>query len=72
MCQPYHYTYRILFLNYLETRLTIKPIDEIDEACKSNVGQELNSVYSISMVITQPKLIANSRAVKCQRVEESV
>ena len=50
----------------------MKPADQTDKACRSNVGQDLGGVQSMFMVIIQLKLIANSRAVKYQKVEESV
>ena len=40
------------------------PVDQTDEACRSNAVRDLGGVQSISMVTTQPKLIANGRAVK--------
>ena len=48
------------------------PADQIDKACWSNAVWDLGGVQSMSMVTTQPKLIANGKAIKCQRVEESV
>ena len=48
------------------------PINQTNKACKSNAVQDLGGVQSMSMVITQPKLIANGRVVKCQGVKESV
>ena len=50
----------------------IKPVDQTIEACRSNVGRDLGSIQSMSIVTTQTNLIANVIAVKCQRVEESV
>ena len=39
--------------------------DQTHKAFRLNVGQELGSVQSMSMVTTQLKLIANSKTVKC-------
>ena len=46
--------------------------DQTDKACKSNVVRNLGRTQSMSMVNTQPKLITNGRAIKCQRLEESI
>lgn len=32
--------------------------------CKSNYSQNLNSIYSLSIIPTEPKLITNSKVVK--------
>ena len=48
----------------LETWVAMLPVDQIDAACRSNVGQNLGRVQSISMITTQP--FANcERAVEC-------
>ena len=36
------------------------------EECRSNYGQNLSDIYSMSIVTTQPKLIENGRVVKCR------
>ena len=72
-CQPHHHhTHGTSPPDRLETRVAMMPADQTDKACRSNVGRDLGGVHSMSMVTTQPKLIANGRVVKCQRVEESV
>ena len=64
ICQPHYHTHGTLLSDCLKTRIAMKPPDQIDEACRSNVGQDLSDVQSISMVITQ--LFANcKRAVEC-------
>ena len=50
----------------------MKPSNQTNEACRSNVGRDFGGVQSMFMVITQPKLITNSRDVKYQRIKESV
>ena len=40
------------------------PVDKTDKACRSNVGQDLDGVQTMSMVITQP-FTNCKRAVKC-------
>ena len=39
------------------------PVDQTDEACRSNAIRDFGGVQSMSMVTTQPKLITNSKAV---------
>ena len=41
LLQPYHHTYRILPPDRLETRAAIIPVDQTNEACRSNVVQNL-------------------------------
>ena len=48
------------------------PVNQIDEVCRSNIIRGLDGIYSISMVTIQPKLFANGRVIKCQKVEKSV
>ena len=48
------------------------PVDQTNKASRFNVVQDLGDVQSMSIVTTQFKLIANSRAIKCQKIEESV
>ena len=40
------------------------PTDQTNEACRSNAIQNLDGVQSISIITTQPKLIANDKAIK--------
>ena len=72
MYQSHCYTHRILPPNRFERNVARMPADQTNIACRSNAVQDLGSVQLISMVNTKPKLIANSRAVKYQRIEESV
>ena len=61
ICQPHHHhTHGTLPLDHLETRVAMMPADKIK--CVDQILFE-------TLVTTQPKLIANSRAVKCQSVE---
>lgn len=46
-----------------ETKVAMKLVDQNNKVYKSNYNQNLGGVYSISMVIPQPKLIANNRIV---------
>ena len=46
--------------------------DQIEKAYRSYTIWDLDGVESKPIVTTQPKLIANGRAVKCQKVEESI
>ena len=39
-------------------------LDQTDKVYRSNAVQNLGGIQSMSMVTTQPKLIANGRAVK--------
>lgn len=43
----------------------MKLADQTDETYRSNVGKSFDGLYSIFMVIIQPKLIANDKVVKC-------
>ena len=66
VCQPRHpYICGTLPPNCLKTRIAMMPVDQTDEACRSNIGRGLGGIQSISMVTTQP--FANcERAVECQ------
>ena len=65
--QPYHHTYGTLPPDCLETRVAMMSIDQINEACRSNVGQDLDGVQSMSMVTTQP-FVDCERAVECHLI----
>lgn len=56
LCQLFHLTYKTLFLNHLEAKVTIKPANETSKACKSNISQNFFDVYSIFMIIIQTKV----------------
>ena len=58
-CQPRHpHNYGTLPPNRLETRVAMIFADQNNEAYRTNVGRDFGGVQSISMVITQPLLIA--------------
>lgn len=61
-----------LSFKYFEMRVAIKPTDQTKKVCQSNYSQNCSNIYYMSLVITQPKLIANDKVVKCQKVEDSV
>ena len=63
-CQSRYHTHGILSPNHLKTRVAMIPVDQTNKACRSNAVRDLGGVQSISMITTQPKLIANGRAVK--------
>ena len=50
----YYYTYVTLPLYRLEIIVAIMLVDQINKTCRSNIGQDLDSVQSMSMVTTQP------------------
>lgn len=64
--------YEIFSSKCLKIRVTIKSADQINKACRLNYSKNLDHIYFISTAITQPKLIANSRAIKCQKIEKFV
>ena len=65
MSQPYYYhIFGTLPPNHLETRVAMIPVDQTNEAYRSNAVQDFGNIQFMFMVITQPKLIVNGRAVK--------
>ena len=67
--QPRH-IYGTSPLDCLKTRVAIMPVDKTDKVCRSNAVWDFGGVQS--MVTTQLKLIANGKAVKCQKIEEFI
>lgn len=61
-----------LFSKCFIIKIVIKRADQTNKAYKSNYSQNLDSVHSIFMIITQSKLVANDRAVKSQKMENFV
>lgn len=53
-----------MFSKHLEIRITIKSADQTNKTYRLNYSQNFSDVYFISMVITQPKLIAKDRGIK--------
>lgn len=50
----YIYIYETLFFKCFEIKVVIKFLDQTNKICKSNYNQNLNNIYFISMVTTQP------------------
>ena len=40
--------------NCFKTRVAMMPVDQTDKACRSNLGQNLGGMESMSMITTQP------------------
>lgn len=60
------------FSKYFESKIAMKLANQTNKACRSNYSQKFDGVYSMSIVIIQPKLILNSRVVKYQKIKDSV
>lgn len=48
----------------LKIKIAIKLVNQINKICGLNHNQNLDNVYFMSIIIIQPKLTANSRAMK--------
>ena len=66
-CQPYHhYIMRVNLAPQLPwNKSWYDAADQTNKSCRSNIGQDLGGMQSMSMVTTQP-FVDCKRAVECQ------